>query len=102
VCELATAAYLTARQHGIPLIAISVFPARNFYHATLVRTSNSVSADPRELEGKRVGVRAYTDTGVSGRAGSSPQSTVSTLTRSNGSSQTKNTSERSSFPAMWR
>ncbi|HEX7070258.1 MAG TPA: hypothetical protein VF190_05615 [Rhodothermales bacterium] len=70
VCEMALTTYLCAREHGVRFTAIPVFLVRAFHHGAIVRSESSVIRDPRELEGKRVGVnRGYTvTTGVWARA----------------------------------
>ncbi|HET6629672.1 MAG TPA: hypothetical protein VFG91_07845 [Woeseiaceae bacterium] len=70
VCEMALTTYLCAREHGVRFTAIPVFLVRAFHHGAIVRSDASAIRDPRELEGKRVGVnRGYTvTTGVWARA----------------------------------
>ncbi|MFE9812046.1 ABC transporter substrate-binding protein [Streptomyces sp. NPDC005548] len=60
VCELAPVSYLMARQEGIPLTAIPVFLNRRFHHGDVQCATHSGIRVPRDLEGRRVGVRAYT------------------------------------------
>ncbi|MFJ6895487.1 ABC transporter substrate-binding protein [Streptomyces hokutonensis] len=62
VCELAPVSYLMARQEGIPLTAIPVFLNRRFHHGDVQCAEQSGIRVPRDLEGRRVGVRAYTVT----------------------------------------
>jgi 4,5-dihydroxyphthalate decarboxylase len=65
VCELAPVSYLMARQAGAALTAIPVFLNRRFHHADVECGAASGIREPRELEGRRIGVRAYTvSTGV--------------------------------------
>ncbi|UDY23933.1 ABC transporter substrate-binding protein [Nocardioides sp. Kera G14] len=65
VCELAPVSYLMARDAGIPLVAIPVFLNRRFHHGDIQCSPNSGIRTPRDLEGRRVGVRAYSvSTGV--------------------------------------
>lgn len=65
VCELAPVSYLMAREAGVPLIAIPVFLNRRFHHGDIQCSPKSGVVTPRDLEGRRVGVRAYTvSTGV--------------------------------------
>src|SRR5262245_5642108 len=61
VCEMAITTYLTARAYQRPFTAIPVFVMRQFHHAPIVCHAKSVQS-PRDLEGKQVGVRAYTVT----------------------------------------
>lgn len=68
VCEMAPATYLIARARGAPYIALPVFLRRRFHHGSLVYRADSGIRMPKDLEGKRVGVRAYSvTTGVWGR-----------------------------------
>jgi len=69
VCELAPTTYIIARAHGAPFVALPIFVVRRFHHAgLLVRPDAGITA-PKDLEGKKVGVRAYSvTTGVWTRA----------------------------------
>jgi 4,5-dihydroxyphthalate decarboxylase len=68
VCEMAVVTYYTARRYGIPMTAIPVFPLARFEHGLITYNENVVKS-PKELEGKKVGMRAYTVTpGVWARA----------------------------------
>jgi 4,5-dihydroxyphthalate decarboxylase len=60
VCELAPVSYLMARQEGVPLAAIPVFLNRRFHHGDVRCAVDSGIRIPSDLEGRRVGVRAYT------------------------------------------
>jgi 4,5-dihydroxyphthalate decarboxylase len=65
VCELAPVSYLMARQEGIPLTAVPVFLNRRFHHGDVQCAARSGIRFPRDLEGRRIGVRAYSvSTGV--------------------------------------
>ncbi|MEU6540956.1 4,5-dihydroxyphthalate decarboxylase [Streptomyces sp. NPDC047000] len=65
VCELAPVSYLMARQEGIALTAVPVFLNRRFHHGDVQCAVHSGIRVPRDLEGRRVGVRAYSvSTGV--------------------------------------
>jgi 4,5-dihydroxyphthalate decarboxylase len=70
VCELAFTTYLCARSYGKPFTAIPVFPARVFHHGAILYNTKSGIRNPKDLEGKRVGVhRGYTvTTGVWARS----------------------------------
>jgi 4,5-dihydroxyphthalate decarboxylase len=60
VCEMAATTYLVARDHGKPFTALPVFVTRGLHH-TAVRAREP--GDPKQLQGKRVGVnRGYTVT----------------------------------------
>jgi 4,5-dihydroxyphthalate decarboxylase len=69
VCELAPTTYIIARAHGAPFVALPIFLMRRFHHSGLLLRPDAGIATPRDLEGKRVGVRAYSvTTGVWTRA----------------------------------
>jgi 4,5-dihydroxyphthalate decarboxylase len=69
VCEMALSTYLAAREYDKPFTAIPVFLVRGFHHEALAYNTRSGIRAPKDLEGKRVGVRAYTvTTGVWARA----------------------------------
>jgi len=62
VCEMAPTTYLIARTRGAPYTALPIFLMRRFHHGGfLVRPDAGVGV-PRDLEGRRVGVRAYSVT----------------------------------------
>ena len=62
VCEMAPATYMIAREHGAPFKALPVFIFRRFHHAGLVYRDDAGIRGPKDLEGKRAGVRAYSVT----------------------------------------
>jgi 4,5-dihydroxyphthalate decarboxylase len=62
VSEMAITTYLSAKEWNKPFTAIPVFPVREFPHRALAVNVDAHITDPRQLEGKRVGVRAYTVT----------------------------------------
>ncbi|MCT7376774.1 ABC transporter substrate-binding protein [Chelativorans salis] len=62
VAELAPTTYIIARAYGVPIIALPVFFSRRFHHAGLVVRPDSGITEPTDLEGKTVGVRAYSVT----------------------------------------
>src|SRR5918996_6192665 len=62
VSEMAITTYLTARAYNKPFTALPVFIMRQFHHAPIVYNVRSGVASPKDLEGKKVGVRAYTVT----------------------------------------
>src|SRR5207247_193192 len=62
VCEMAITTYLTAKAHDKPFTALPVFVLRQFSHSAIVYNVKSGVVSPRDLEGKKVGVRAYTVT----------------------------------------
>ena len=62
VCEMAPTTYMIARALGAPFIALPVFIMRRFHHGGFVVRSDSGIKVPKDLEGKKVGVRAYSVT----------------------------------------
>jgi 4,5-dihydroxyphthalate decarboxylase len=69
VCELAPTTYIIARAYGAPFVALPIFLLRRFHHAGLLVRPDSGIKVPKDLEGKKVGVRAYSvTTGVWTRA----------------------------------
>lgn len=64
VCEMSITGYLLAKRYGLPFTALPVFPVRGFpqSHAAIVVRRDSGIRSPRDLEGRRVGARAYTGT----------------------------------------
>jgi 4,5-dihydroxyphthalate decarboxylase len=62
LCEMAITTYLTAKAHDKPFTALPVFVMRQFHHSPIVYNTKSGVKAPKELEGKKVGVRAYTVT----------------------------------------
>lgn len=63
VSEMALTTYLCAREHGARFTALPIFLVRGFHHGAIVHNARSPVADPKRLEGRRVGVnRGYTVT----------------------------------------
>jgi 4,5-dihydroxyphthalate decarboxylase len=62
VCEMAPTTYMIARALGAPFIALPVFLMRRFHHGGFVVRPDSGIKVPKDLEGKKVGVRAYSVT----------------------------------------
>ena len=63
ICEMAFTTYLCARALGKPFTAIPVFVTRNFHHWAVFINARSGIREPKDLEGRRVGVnRGYTVT----------------------------------------
>ena len=60
VAEMALSTYLCARAYGKPFTGVPIFLTRAFYHGGIVVNRRSGIETPRDLEGKRVGVRSYT------------------------------------------
>ncbi len=70
VCEIPLTTYLCAREHGVRFTALPIFLVRGVHHGAIVHNIKFGVRNPKELEGKRVGVnRGYTvTTGVWARA----------------------------------
>jgi len=69
VCELAPTTYIIARAYGAPFVALPIFVLRRFHHAGLLVRPDGGIKTPKDLEGRKVGVRAYSvTTGVWTRA----------------------------------
>jgi 4,5-dihydroxyphthalate decarboxylase len=62
VCEMAPTTYLIARARGAPYIALPIFVMRRFHHGGFVVRPDANIKVPNDLEGKQVGVRAYSVT----------------------------------------
>lgn len=63
VCELAFTTYLCAKEHGKRFTALPVFLVRGFHHGAIVCNTDAGIHEPKDLEGRRVGVnRGYTVT----------------------------------------
>ncbi|MDR5752469.1 ABC transporter substrate-binding protein [Caballeronia sp. LZ024] len=62
ICEMAPTSYLMAVADGAPITALPLPMTRRFRHAGLQRPLSSDLNEPKDLEGKRVGVRAYSVT----------------------------------------
>jgi 4,5-dihydroxyphthalate decarboxylase len=64
ICEMALTTYLCAKEHGKPFTALPVFLVRAFHHGAIVTRDGNGVREPKDLEGRRVGVsRGYTVTG---------------------------------------
>ena len=63
VCEMAFTTYLCAKAHGKRFTALPVFLVRGFHHGAIVCNREAGVSEPKDLEGRRVGVnRGYTVT----------------------------------------
>ncbi len=62
VCEMAPTTYMIARALGAPFIALPIFLMRRFHHGGFVVRPDAGIKLPKDLEGKKVGVRAYSVT----------------------------------------
>lgn len=60
ICEFSALTYLLARDMGIPIIAIPTFLDRRFLHYVAAYRTDSGIRGPKDLEGRRVGVTAWT------------------------------------------
>lgn len=60
IAEMALATYLCARAHGKHFTALPVFLTHDFYHGGIVVHKDRGTEGPKDLEGKKVGVRSYT------------------------------------------
>ena len=59
VCEIAPTTYIMARALGAPFVALPIFVSRGFHHGGLLVRPDANIHNPKDLEGKKVGVRAY-------------------------------------------
>jgi 4,5-dihydroxyphthalate decarboxylase len=62
ICELAPTTYLMALAAGAPITALPIPMTRRFRHKGLLRKRTSSIRSPKDLEGRPVGVRAYSVT----------------------------------------
>ena len=62
VCEIAPTTYMIARAYGAPFVALPIFVTRHFHHGGLLVRPELGIKHPRDLEGRKVGVRAYSVT----------------------------------------
>jgi 4,5-dihydroxyphthalate decarboxylase len=63
ICEMPVTTYLCAKAHNKPFTAIPVFVTRKFHHDAIVYNPDSGIREPKDLEGRVVGVnRGYTVT----------------------------------------
>jgi 4,5-dihydroxyphthalate decarboxylase len=61
-CELSLSSYLVARDQGLPILAIPVFPRRLFSQSQMYKHVGSGIEGPSDLAGKRVGLNTYQTT----------------------------------------
>jgi len=64
VAEMAITTYILARSFDKPITALPVVVLRNFHHRRVHYNVKPGTREPKDLEGKRVGVRSYTVTTV--------------------------------------
>jgi 4,5-dihydroxyphthalate decarboxylase len=62
VSEMAITTYVVAKSFEKKITALPVVLSRNFHHAAIVCNVNSGIREPKDLEGKKVGIRAYAQT----------------------------------------
>ncbi len=62
VCEFSMCQYLVSKSNRAPMTAIPVFPHRRFRHSYIFVNSNTGIRNPKDLEGKRVGLRTLQNT----------------------------------------
>jgi len=63
ICELAATTYICAREHGARFTALPIFLVRLFHHGVILVNAKAGIDNPKDLEGKGVGVnRGYTVT----------------------------------------
>jgi len=62
VCEIAPTTYVVARAYGAPFTALPIFVTRRFHHSGLLVRPDAGIKHPKDLEGRKVGVRAYSVT----------------------------------------
>jgi len=64
VSEMSFSSYLIAREMGIPVTAIPVFPHRRFRHSYIFVDTKGRIKEPRDLIGKKVGIPIYQPTAL--------------------------------------
>ncbi|MFJ8925054.1 hypothetical protein ACIRLA_00690 [Streptomyces sp. NPDC102364] len=62
ICEMPMATYLQARDAGVPVTLLPVVLVGSTHHRSLTRLPEGEALDPKELVGRRVGVRSYGQT----------------------------------------
>ncbi|TDD84381.1 hypothetical protein E1293_13005 [Actinomadura darangshiensis] len=62
VCEMPVATYLQAREAGVPVRLLPVVMVGSGHHRSLTRLPDGPGLSPRDLPGRRVAVRAYSQT----------------------------------------
>ena len=62
MCALAPTTYYIARAYGAPFKALPIFASRRFHHSGLLVRPDAGINEPKDLIGKKVGVRAYSVT----------------------------------------
>lgn len=62
ITEMSLSSYLIARENGMDMMMIPVFPSRRFMHAQISYHVDSGVKSPSDLAGKRIGVGEYQQT----------------------------------------
>ena len=62
VAEMALATYICSNHFKKKFTALPIFLTRSFYHSSMIHREGSNIVHPKDLEGRRVGVRSYTFT----------------------------------------
>ncbi|MFT8243717.1 hypothetical protein [Roseomonas sp. BN140053] len=62
VAELSASSYLVARDHELPVCALPVFPHRRFRHGFVFINTGKGIREPRDLVGRRIGVKSFSVT----------------------------------------
>jgi 4,5-dihydroxyphthalate decarboxylase len=62
LCEIALTTMAQAHAYGKPITALPIVVMRGFHHAALVCAKDSPLTGPKDLIGKRIGVRAFSQT----------------------------------------
>ncbi|HWO40427.1 MAG TPA: ABC transporter substrate-binding protein [Candidatus Eisenbacteria bacterium] len=60
--EMSMSSFLIARERGFDMVAIPVFPSRRLFHTELSYHVDSGIREPKDLDGKRLGVAEYQQT----------------------------------------
>lgn len=64
VCELSLSSYLVAKDQGYPLEAIPVYLHRRFRHGFIFTNKAAGIAEPKDLIGKRIGIKTFQTTAI--------------------------------------
>ena len=64
VAELSGSSYMMARDQGMPIDAIPVFPHRRFRHGFVFINTRKGIKGPKDLIGKKIGVKSYQATAI--------------------------------------
>lgn len=59
VAEVSASSYVAARGRGLPFAALPVFPHRRFRHGFIFTNAKAGIREPRDLIGRKVGVKSY-------------------------------------------